>query len=89
MGNNEPLKSEIGIIKPAAARATYYSWKDGVDPKLTLTKPTFYHHRLAILNQTGVDISQPYQPVAVDDEVYNGDLFKDVFSVGFLRSAAD
>ncbi len=64
--------------------------RNGIDPKLTLSQPTFYRHRSAILKQTGIDISQPYRPENIDDDNRNRDLFNpDIFSTDYLKSHVD
>jgi hypothetical protein len=47
------------IDLPRVVRLTLADWMAGVDVTHSLTKPTFYRHRQAILKATGLDISLP------------------------------
>jgi II/X family phage/plasmid replication protein len=49
----ESLSSKIGL---APVRSTYIHWLNGEDPRLLLSRPTFYRHRKALLEHD-VDIS--------------------------------
>lgn len=55
-----------------AAELTFMKWQAGADVRFMLTHDTYYRHRRAILKETGLDISLPYNPK--DAETVNIDL---------------
>ena len=52
------LKSEQAMKLPSNLLGTYELWKSGYDLKSVLSKPTFYRHRLQLLEH-GIDITYP------------------------------
>lgn len=43
--------------------ATYVRWREGMDPRASMSRPTFYRHRKSIMDKLGVDIaSAPSKP---------------------------
>lgn len=86
-------KITIGIVREAsekkmsdmlknAEKRTLQNWRAGYDPLATMSKPSFYRHRSAILKEIGVDISNP-----VDTEM-DKDINREHFSVDYLRPRA-
>jgi II/X family phage/plasmid replication protein len=50
------LKTEDELILPRSVLSTYMHWKNAVDVKEILSKPTFYRHRKMLLEH-GIDIA--------------------------------
>lgn len=60
MSTQAAIPSEQLNLMPRALKTTYLLWKDGLQVRASMTKPTFYRHRHELL-QYGVDISIPQQ----------------------------
>lgn len=56
LSDNMTLPDDILHTLPNKLRSTYVLWKDGEDLRQTLSKPTFYRHRIQLL-EFGIDIS--------------------------------
>ena len=56
MSSQKQINDLVSEIKLASVRCTYQLWLDGNDPRLMLSKPTFYRHRKALLEHD-IDIS--------------------------------
>jgi hypothetical protein len=57
---------------PRWCEGTYMKWQAGVEVRFTLPPNTYYRHRRAILKETGLDISLPYNQK--DAETVNLDI---------------
>ena len=71
---------------PRWCEGTYMKWQAGVDVRFTLPPNTYYRHRRAILKETGLDISLPYnfkdaEAVNIDLEWLKAHEIKDVPAV--------
>lgn len=56
MAPQKKIDNLTETIKLASVRSTYVHWLNGEDPRLLLSRPTFYRHRKTLLDH-GVDIS--------------------------------
>lgn len=48
-------------ILPLSLRSTFAAWRAGVDPRITLSRATFYRYRRQLQEVAGVDIAIPLQ----------------------------
>ncbi len=75
---------EVGIMKesfsatgtldpdlPRGVRLTFQDWMLGVDVRQTLPRRTFYRHRRAILDRSGLDIANTFERDTAEREVFD------------------
>jgi len=60
MSTQAAIASDELQLMPRALRSTYLMWKEGIQVRASMSKPTFYRHRHDLLSY-GVDISIPHE----------------------------
>jgi hypothetical protein len=74
------MKKDVDLKKPNLTlhhQFTLNRWMSGEDVRQSLSRPTFYRHRLVILAELGLDISLTYQKKTAE---------KIVFDLAYLRA---